>query len=155
MPIEYHGILNKWQQTLQKWWQALWHFVFQQAHQILCLVMHCATTLKKTSQVLMEWVSPSQFCWVSLKIEALNLHNASWIECNLIEFELKWNFINLKWIEPNTILCSFGFNNVNVPIEISIELNLVELNHIESNSIQIGWIQPNYEKGHVNFPFHI
>ncbi len=109
------------------------HYVFQQAHQILCLVMHCATTLRKTSQVLMEWVSPSQFCWVSLKIEGLNLHNTSWIDCNLIEFELNWNFINLKWIEVNTILCSFGFNNVTVPIEISIELNLVDLNHIESN----------------------
>jgi hypothetical protein len=81
----------------------------------------------------MEWVSPSQFCWVSLKSEGLNVHNASWIECNLIEFELNWNFINLKWIELNQILCAFGFNDVNVPTEISIELNLVELNHIESN----------------------
>ncbi len=28
MPIEYHGIFNKWQQTSQKWWQALWALRF-------------------------------------------------------------------------------------------------------------------------------
>jgi hypothetical protein len=35
----------------------------------------------------------------------------------------------------------------NVLIEILIELNLVELNQMEFH-----WIQPNYEKQHVNLP---
>jgi hypothetical protein len=77
MPIEYHEILINDNRLCKNDGKLRGHYVFQQAHQILCLVMHCPTTLKKTSQVLMEWVNPSQFCWVSLNIEGLNLHNAS------------------------------------------------------------------------------
>jgi hypothetical protein len=76
-----------------------------------------------------------QLNWIWIELKFLN-----WIE-----------ILKLKWIKLNTICSSFGCNKVNVPIEISIELNSVELNHIKSNWIQIGWIQPNYgkKKGHM------
>jgi hypothetical protein len=71
-----------------------------------------------------------QLNWIWIELKFLN-----WIE-----------ILKLKWIKLNTVFSSFGCNKVNVPIEISSELKLVELNHIKSNWIQIGWIQPNYEK---------
>jgi hypothetical protein len=54
---------------------------------------------------------------------------ASWIECNLIELKF------LDWSELNQTkyYFSFGFNKANVPIEIPIELNLVEFNQMELN----------------------
>jgi hypothetical protein len=43
-----------------------------------------------------------------------------------------WNKFDSNFsIELNTIFFSFAFNMVNVFIEISIELNLVELNQIQ------------------------
>jgi hypothetical protein len=51
----------------------------------------------------------------------MNLPNATWIECNSIEFEFKF----LNWSELNTIFFSFGFHMVDILIEISIELNQI------------------------------
>jgi hypothetical protein len=71
--------------------------------------------------------------------------------------QINWiQILKLKWIEPNTIFFSFGFNTVCVFSEIPIELNLVELNQIEYKLVEIklnwvlfiillSWIQPNYE----------
>jgi hypothetical protein len=52
--------------------------------------------------------------------------------------QLNWIWIELKfldWSELNQTkyYFPFGFNKINVPIEISIELNLVELNQMELN----------------------
>jgi hypothetical protein len=81
--------------------------------------------------------------------------------------QINWiQILKLKWIEPNTIFFSFGFNIVCVFNEIPIDLNLVELNQIEYKLVEIkwnwilcivllNWIQPNYEKEHVNLSFHI
>jgi hypothetical protein len=83
------------------------------------------------------------------------------VELNVTQLNLHWIEIpKLKWLELNTISFSFRFNKINVPIEILIELDFIELiklNHIGFSWIQIGWIQfkldsfkliwiqPNYE----------
>jgi len=80
----------------------------------------------------------------------LNENYIEWIcimqvELNVTQLNLNWIEIpKLKWLEPNTISFSFGFNKNNVPIEILIDLDLIELiklNHIGFNWIQINWIQ--------------
>jgi hypothetical protein len=79
----------------------------------------------------------------------MNLHTATWIECNSTKFNLNSNSLNEIYIEIqfNSIQfsklkwISFKFNMVNALIEIWIELNLVELNQIQFNSIQFGWIK--------------
>jgi hypothetical protein len=96
----------------------------------------------------------------------MNLHNATWIECNSIDF--KKIFIKLKWIEPNTTFFSFGFNMVSVLFEIWIEFGWIELNWIEFKLLSIeflsqlclsSWIQTNYKNSimrrHVDLYFHI
>jgi len=57
------------------------------------------------------------FDYVKIKFPFNEILSVTWIECYSIEL--------------NTIFFSFAFNMVNVFIEISIELNLVELNQIQ------------------------
>jgi hypothetical protein len=61
--------------------------------------------------------------------------NVGWLNLNWIQIP------KLKWIEVETIFCSFGFYRC-VFIEIWIEMNLV-FDWIKFNWIQIGWIQLN------------
>jgi hypothetical protein len=124
----------------------------------------CDTEMKK------KWVD-----FVEIKFH-LNENYVEWIcimqvELNVTQLNLNWIEISkLKWLEPNTISFSFGFNKINFPIEILIELDLIELiklNHIGFSWIQIDqiqfkldsfkpiWIQPNYEKTHANLHFCI
>ncbi len=63
--------------------------------------------------------------------------------------------LNSNFIEHYSLL--LWFNKVNVPIEISIELNLGELNQIKQNSIQynVDWLnstQPKYENSIMKNP---
>jgi hypothetical protein len=124
----------------------------------------CDTEMKK------KWVD-----FVEIKFH-LNENYVEWIcimqvELNVTQLNLNWIEIpKLKWLEQNTISFSCGFNKINVPIEILIELDLIELiklNHIGFSWIQIDqiqfkldsfkpiWIQPNYEKTHANLHFGI
>jgi hypothetical protein len=55
--------------------------------------------------------------------------------------------IKLKWIEPNTIFFSFGFNMVSVLFEIWIELN--------SNQFELNWIQILFKLVSIEFLSHL
>jgi hypothetical protein len=67
----------------------------------------------------------------------MNLHHASWIECHSIEFELKFFYL-VHWIKIKVSIEIL--NELNLFEFVWIWLNLVELNHIEFNWLQIGWI---------------
>jgi hypothetical protein len=91
--------------------------------------------------------------WIDvLEIKFHLIENIEWIcimqlELNVTQFNSNTQNMyfqsELNWTQHSSI----GYNIANVFTEILIELNLVELIQMEFN-----WIQPTYEKKHVNLP---
>jgi hypothetical protein len=63
------------------------------------------------------------------------------VECHYMKLELKSTQLDLNSIELNATFFSSTFGKINVLIEISNELNLVESNHIELNLVELNHIE--------------